>query len=703
MCAFIIARAAELQFRSHDDLYAYFLIDVDMGGCFETSRVVAALSSLQLYVYRCLVDLEQSKPPENLSVLSLIDADDVRQQWEWRKNYRVWEANRKVFVYPENYLEPELRDDKTPLAQDLEDALLQHKITLDAASDAYHDYLAGFSTLAQLQVAGVCYDDVSNCYWFIARSHTDPYQYFLRQYYVQAKRWDPWGSIDLGISAPYVSPLIHLGRLYLFWVEIASAEKTNFVDGNSIFLGIEHQVKMHYAYRGTNGKWSADQKSVLIDSIVDRAVVDQTPGILQKLNIDNFTLLGIDKTQSSRNADYFRASKTYAKVIATPGSDDETLTIHYLRRCLRSEVELKVTTVTDINNVHITSIVVSPLSDSQIDQLYIASNATATVTATITPTVEFLNAAAPGVQYFRRTLNLSRNEVGPLDSDPKIEGADGTQVPRPDVSPEWFHDSSNGVEAVGILTAPSNMPDPDAKSCSLMIRNYADASDPLATDAMLITDTEFDGWEISQGITVVNPGDLDVLPVNQKQEDTVLRDGPNQHLIRQTGTILGPRRLATRVNTTLDPYLTKILFTGGLEQFLTLATQMPPSPGEATLRFDTYGNAAELSFEMDPNGPLPFTGSFGGYYREMFFHIPFLIADQLNSQGRTRTRNIGTKSYSIRPRRPRQRQQRRASRLAYDEFRDLTVPTLKSLLTTRRRSMSTSTIRSRRSRLRGFA
>ena len=29
-------------------------------------------------------------------------------EWEWRKNYRVWEANRKVFVYPEDWLEPDL-------------------------------------------------------------------------------------------------------------------------------------------------------------------------------------------------------------------------------------------------------------------------------------------------------------------------------------------------------------------------------------------------------------------------------------------------------------------------------------------------------------------------------------------------------------------------------------------------------------------
>ena len=33
-------------------------------------------------------------------------------KWEWRKRYRVWEASRKVFVCPENWLEPE----RSPLA-----------------------------------------------------------------------------------------------------------------------------------------------------------------------------------------------------------------------------------------------------------------------------------------------------------------------------------------------------------------------------------------------------------------------------------------------------------------------------------------------------------------------------------------------------------------------------------------------------------
>jgi hypothetical protein len=33
----------------------------------------------------------------------------TRTKWAWRKRYRVWEANRKVFLYPENWVEPERR------------------------------------------------------------------------------------------------------------------------------------------------------------------------------------------------------------------------------------------------------------------------------------------------------------------------------------------------------------------------------------------------------------------------------------------------------------------------------------------------------------------------------------------------------------------------------------------------------------------
>ena len=33
--------------------------------------------------------------------------------WQWLRRYRIWEANRKDFLYPENSLEPERADGET--------------------------------------------------------------------------------------------------------------------------------------------------------------------------------------------------------------------------------------------------------------------------------------------------------------------------------------------------------------------------------------------------------------------------------------------------------------------------------------------------------------------------------------------------------------------------------------------------------------
>jgi len=34
---------------------------------------------------------------------------ETESEWGWLKRYRVWDANRKIFLYPENWIEPELR------------------------------------------------------------------------------------------------------------------------------------------------------------------------------------------------------------------------------------------------------------------------------------------------------------------------------------------------------------------------------------------------------------------------------------------------------------------------------------------------------------------------------------------------------------------------------------------------------------------
>ncbi len=142
---------AMIQFNSNNfpvttegALYAYLLLDPQMGSCDITSRITQATLSLQLYIHRCRMNLEPYVTDTKIS-----DA-----YWEWLSNYRVWEANRKVFLYPENYLEPSLRKGKTPLFKQLEDELLQTNITEENVEKAYREYLNGFAKVSNLNIVG---------------------------------------------------------------------------------------------------------------------------------------------------------------------------------------------------------------------------------------------------------------------------------------------------------------------------------------------------------------------------------------------------------------------------------------------------------------------------------------------------------------------------------------------------------------------
>ena len=49
--------------------------------------------------------------PKTIDLQPIPEVRWKQKEWEWMKNYRVWEASRKVFLYPESWMEPELRND----------------------------------------------------------------------------------------------------------------------------------------------------------------------------------------------------------------------------------------------------------------------------------------------------------------------------------------------------------------------------------------------------------------------------------------------------------------------------------------------------------------------------------------------------------------------------------------------------------------
>ena len=55
---YLIARSPELDQQDANRLYSHFLIDVEMAPCMMTSRIKQAIGSVQLFVQRCLMNLE---------------------------------------------------------------------------------------------------------------------------------------------------------------------------------------------------------------------------------------------------------------------------------------------------------------------------------------------------------------------------------------------------------------------------------------------------------------------------------------------------------------------------------------------------------------------------------------------------------------------------------------------------------------------
>jgi hypothetical protein len=139
--------------RDAEGLFEFFLIDVQMDACMQTSRIKQAISSVQLFIQRCLLGLEERMVAyQEVGVPN--EALD-RGRWEWMQRYRVWEANRKVFLYPENWIVPELRDDKSDFYKELESELMQKDVNGETVQDAMKNYLFKLDEVANLKVVGL--------------------------------------------------------------------------------------------------------------------------------------------------------------------------------------------------------------------------------------------------------------------------------------------------------------------------------------------------------------------------------------------------------------------------------------------------------------------------------------------------------------------------------------------------------------------
>lgn len=250
LVSFLIAR--EVGITNENDFFNAVFLDVKVEPAVLTSRAVAATSCIQSFVQRGLL------------TQSLLSADGARE-WKWMKAYRVWEANRKVFLYPENYLEPELRDDKSPLFLDLVQRLRQGALTYEATEEAYRAYLAGLAEVANLEVVAV-YEEVreANEYSGTSKSErvvhvfgrtTTPHQMFHRMR--RGGRWTAWERMGIEVQSDHFVVHDHGGRIYLIWLksEAVSPEITP-VQGQTRLPRLKLGCGLGYSIRNDDGVWS---------------------------------------------------------------------------------------------------------------------------------------------------------------------------------------------------------------------------------------------------------------------------------------------------------------------------------------------------------------------------------------------------------------------------------------------------------------
>jgi len=229
MVAYLVVRpeagdpvGSQVRWKDENGLFAYYLIDVAMQPCMKTSRIKQAISSVQLYMDRTILNLENVNgiPTNHITI-----RPDLIAQWKsWRKWYRVWEANRKVFLYPENWIEPELRDNKTPFFRELETQLLQDEVKDDKVEDALRTYLEQVEEVGRLDPVSTYHQIekdssgkvIIDRTHVIARTSVLPHRYFYR--ILENKEWTPWEKVNADIKSDHVIPVIWNRKLYLFWL-----------------------------------------------------------------------------------------------------------------------------------------------------------------------------------------------------------------------------------------------------------------------------------------------------------------------------------------------------------------------------------------------------------------------------------------------------------------------------------------------------
>ncbi|MET1113133.1 MAG: neuraminidase-like domain-containing protein, partial [Allosphingosinicella sp.] len=261
---FVVSGVTELAaVDSIPKLSEYLLLDLEMCGCDSTSYIAQGIASVQAYMQRARMNLEPG----------VTDILVPESWWPWLSGYRLWEANRKIYLYPENYVDPELLQRASPLYYEFKDEILQNEIDEPHVAQAYTAYFTGLAEQASLHPVSVYLSATADArtgeetetHYLFGRTNTEPYTYFHRALH-QTGIWTPWQKIDLTINAAAISSAHAYGRLLIFWAETASESGAAIKDANAEPQRMINST-LRYSFVDAAGTWIQPQ-TLISDYVV---------------------------------------------------------------------------------------------------------------------------------------------------------------------------------------------------------------------------------------------------------------------------------------------------------------------------------------------------------------------------------------------------------------------------------------------------
>jgi len=235
-------------------LSEYLLFDVEVGGKFVNSVVEEATNAYQTFFYRIIMQLEP--------LLSFNSPYFTENLWPWFRNYRVWEANREVFVTPENYLEPELRPNPSDIFTTFANNLQAGTLSDSIVQNAFNTYVNEFHDIANLNIVASNFTRNGNTgtIQLIGQTYASPAVYYYRTGTVTIDTttnaytptgWTAWNQITTGIPAQFIHTIYAFNRLFVFWIEYTSGQDSQ---SNPTF-----QATIKYCFYTLDGGWSTAQ------------------------------------------------------------------------------------------------------------------------------------------------------------------------------------------------------------------------------------------------------------------------------------------------------------------------------------------------------------------------------------------------------------------------------------------------------------